>query len=118
MPRFIESAAVIAAAGNPPKKISEYIGRVKTGEAALSIARMISPPGWIEPGQTPDFAEYSLVLQGVLRVESRDGTVEVGAGRAIALSPGEWVRYSTPRGAEYLSVCVPAFTPESAHRDP
>lgn len=118
MPRFIESAALIAAAGNMPKKISEYIGRVKTGDSSLSIARMVSPPGWVEPGQTPDFAEYSLVLKGVLRVETRAATLEIKEGQAVALSPGEWVRYSTPHGAEYLSVCVPAFSPDTVHRDP
>ncbi|HEX5367844.1 MAG TPA: cupin, partial [Dehalococcoidia bacterium] len=101
-----------------PKLIEEFIGAVNTGTTALSISRMKSPKGWAEPGQKPDFDEYSLVLSGQLSVESRDGVIVVGAGGAVHTRAGEWVRYSTPSGpAEYISVCVPAFTPEAVHRD-
>jgi ethanolamine utilization protein EutQ len=117
MGRLIEAATLIAAAGNLPKQIKEYVGRVNTGDSSVSIARMISPPGWVEPGQTPEFAEYSLVVVGTLRVETREQTLEVRAGQAVTVTAGEWVRYATPGGAEYLSVCVPAFSPDTVHRD-
>jgi hypothetical protein len=117
MARLIESATVVAAAGNLPKHIKEYVGRVNTGETSVSIARMISPPGWVEPGQTPEFAEYSLVVVGTLHVETEEQTLEVRAGQAVTVNAGECVRYSTPHGADYLSVCVPAFSPQTVHRD-
>jgi mannose-6-phosphate isomerase-like protein (cupin superfamily) len=119
MPRLIERPAVIEAAGNKPKRIEEYAGRVNTGHEALSVARMISPEGWAEPGQTPEFEEVSVVLRGLLRVESRAGTLDVRAGQAVVAAPGEWVRYSTPApgGAEYIAVCRPAFSPDIVHRD-
>jgi mannose-6-phosphate isomerase-like protein (cupin superfamily) len=109
----------VEAAGEPPKRIEEYVGRVRTGHANISIAHMKSPGGWSEPGQTPEFAEYTLVLRGVLRVETRDGVFEVRGGQAIEVEAGAWVRYSTPEadGAEYIAVCVPAFGLEQAHRD-
>ena len=116
---LIETATILAAAGNLPKRIAEYVGRVNTGDDALSIAKMESPGGWEEPGQTPEFNEYTLVLRGSLRVESRTGQTEVSAGQAYLAPAGEWVRYSTPgeNGAEYISVCVPAFSPQTVHRD-
>lgn len=119
MARLIERPTRIAAAGNKPKIIEEYVGRVNSRTDAVSIARMTSPPGWEEPGQTPEFDEYTLVLAGVLRVETRAGTFDVGAGQAIHAPRGEWVRYSTPtpEGAQYVAVCLPAFAPESVHRD-
>jgi len=119
MPRFIEQPTVVQAAGNKPKRIEEFIGRVNTGDETISIARMVSPGGWVEPAQTPEFREMSLVLKGILRVEYADGVTEVKAGQAIILEPGEWVRYSTPgkEGAEYIAICTPAFTPETVHRD-
>lgn len=117
---LIEKPTVIAAAGNLPKRIAEYVGRVNSGTPALSIAHMNSPNGWQEPGQTPEFDEYTLVLGGSLRVETRSGTIEVPAGQAIVAHKGEWVRYSTPgpEGADYISVCTPAFSPDTVHRDP
>lgn len=120
MPTLIEGPTVVAAAGSIPKRIEEYVGRARTGEAGVSIARMRSPAGWVEPGQTPEFDEYSLVLQGTLRVESRQGSLDVRAGQAVLVRRGEWVRYSTPapQGAEYVSVCLPAFSPGTVHRDP
>jgi len=119
MPTFIKKAAVIQAAGNKPKVIEEYIGRVNSNTADVSIARMQSPPGWIEPGQTPEFEEYTLVLKGMLKVESGTGVVEVRAGQAVIARRGEWVRYSSPGpdGAEYISVCLPAFAPDTVHRE-
>jgi mannose-6-phosphate isomerase-like protein (cupin superfamily) len=119
MPELIAQPARVEAAGNRPKLIEEYIGRVNTRHSELSIARMHSPAGWIEPGQAPDFDEYTVVLAGRLRVEHRDGVIEVGAGQAVVVRAGEWVRYSTPEadGAEYLAVCLPAFSLETAHRD-
>lgn len=119
MPILIQCPTVIQAAGNPPKQIEEYVGRANSGTGSLSIARMKSPGGWSEPGQTPDFDEYSIVLRGILRVESREGTFDVGAGQAVIAAAGQWVRYSTPgpEGAEYLAVCLPAFSPETVHRD-
>ena len=117
MPTLIEKPTVIEAAGNLPKRIEEFIGRVNSGTEAVSIARMKSPAGWVEPGQTPEFDEYTVVLAGVLRVESREGVIEVRAGQAVIARRGEWVRYSTPEGAEYLAVCLPAFSPGMVHRD-
>ena len=119
MARLIPTPVRVEAAGAPPKIIEEYIGRVNTAEAAVSIARMRSPSGWSEPGQTPEFDEYTLVLCGSLRVETRGETIVVGAGQAVHVSRGEWVRYSSPgpEGAEYVAVCLPAFSPDTAHRD-
>ena len=119
MPRLIESPTVIQAAGNKPKRIEEFIGRVNSQTDALSIARMKSPAGWVEPGQTPEFDEYTVVLEGMLRVESHGGTIDVQAGQAVITPAGQWVRYSTPEpeGAEYIAVCLPAFLPETVHRD-
>lgn len=115
----IDKPAIIAAAGSKPKRIEEYVGRVKTGCTAVSIARMKSAGGWQEPGQRPEFSEYTLVLRGMLRVETTDGTIDIAAGQALIVPAGEWVRYSTPNpeGAEYIAVCLPAFAPETVHRD-
>ena len=118
MPKLIAAPTRISAAGNIPKQIEEFIGRVNSGDGQLSIARMKSPPGWVEPGQRPDFQEISVVLSGSLRVEHENGTFEVAAGQAVVCQPGEWVRYSTPKGAEYIAVCLPAFSPDMVHRDP
>jgi mannose-6-phosphate isomerase-like protein (cupin superfamily) len=119
MPRLIEAPAVVAAAGTKPKRIEEFAGRVNSGHAAVSVARMISPSGWQEPGQRPEFEEITIVLRGMLRVEHEAGIVDVHAGQGIATQPGEWIRYSTPGpdGAEYVAVCVPAFSPATVHRD-
>ncbi len=119
MPRLIEAPSVIEAAGSKPKRIEEYAGRVNSGHQAVSVARMKSPEGWVEPGQTPEFEEISLVLDGLLRVEHKGGVIDVRAGQAVTASPGEWVCYSTPEpgGAEYVAVCLPAFSPETVHRD-
>ncbi len=119
MPTLIKKPTVIEAAGNKPKLIQEFIGRVNSGTEALSIARMKSPEGWVEPGQTPEFDEYTLVLSGMLRVETIEGTFDIHAGEAIIAHKGEWVRYSSPSsdGAEYLAVCSPAFSPSTVHRD-
>ena len=119
MPRLIEGPTVVPSAGTKPKRIEEFIGRVKSGTAGVSVARMASPEGWVEPGQTPEFDEYTLVLEGMLRVESRSGTIDVHAGQAVIAEKGEWVRYSTPLpgGARYVAVCVPAFSPDTVHRD-
>jgi mannose-6-phosphate isomerase-like protein (cupin superfamily) len=116
----IDGPTIIEAAGNKPKRIEEYFGRVNSGHSALSVARMESPQGWVEPGQTPEFDEFTLVLRGTLRVEGRDGDLEIGAGQAVLAPAGEWVRYSSPHegGAEYLAVCLPAFSPDTVHRDP
>jgi mannose-6-phosphate isomerase-like protein (cupin superfamily) len=120
MPTHLRAPSVIQAAGNKPKVIEEYIGRVNSGTAAVSVARMKSPPGWVEPGQTPEFDEYTVVLRGALRVTSRDGVVDVRAGEAVIAHKGEWVQYSSPdpEGAEYVAVCVPAFSIDTVHRDP
>ena len=119
MPRLLAGPTVIAAAGNKPKRIEEYIGRVNSGHAALSVARMRSPQGWVEPGQTPEFEECTVVLAGCLRVEFAGGALDGAAGQAVVTAPGEWVRYSTPYGeTEYIAVCLPAFSPETVHRDP
>jgi mannose-6-phosphate isomerase-like protein (cupin superfamily) len=119
MPTLIERPTRITAAGNKPKRIDEYVGRVNTGEAGVSIAHLNSPAGWVEPGQRPEFDEYTLVLRGALRVEHRGGALDVSAGQAVLVRRGEWVRYSTPGddGAEYVAVCIPAFSPETVHRD-
>jgi mannose-6-phosphate isomerase-like protein (cupin superfamily) len=119
MPTVISAPAIIQAAGNKPKRIEEYIGRVNSHTDEVSIARMTSPPGWVEPGQTPEFDEFTVVLKGMLRVESQDSTVDVRAGQAVIVSTGEWVRYSSPEegGAEYIAVCLPAFSPGTVHRD-
>jgi mannose-6-phosphate isomerase-like protein (cupin superfamily) len=119
MPRLIASPTRVEAVGTPPKTIEEFVGRVNSGDTEVSIARMKSPSGWSEPGQTPEFAEYTVVLRGELVVETRGETFYVGAGQAIVTEPGEWVRYSTPgsEGAEYVAVCLPAFSPSTVHRD-
>ncbi len=119
MPRLIASPTRIQAAGNKPKLIDELVGRVNNQETRLSIARMRSPSGWEEPGQCPEFDEYTVVLQGELLVESKTGELRVQAGQAVLASAGEWVRYSTPgpQGAEYIAVCLPAFAPGMVHRD-
>jgi len=119
MPTLIDRPTVIAAAGNKPKRIEEYAGRVNSGHSAVSVARMKSPAGWVEPGQSPQFEEITVVLSGMLRVEHRGGILDVRAGQAVVARPGEWVRYSSPEpeGAEYVAVCLPAFSPETVHRD-
>ena len=119
MPKLIDGPVVVAAAGEPPKRIEEYAGRVRTGHQAISVARMVSPSGWREPGQRPEFEEITVVLKGTLVVEHEVGRMEVAAGQAVVTSPGEWVRYSTPGadGAEYVAVCLPAFSPATVHRD-
>ena len=119
MPVLISQPTQIKAAGNKPKIIKEFIGRVNSKTSALSIAKMESPSGWIEPGQTPEFDEYTIVLKGMLRVTSKSGTLDVKAGQAVITHAGEWVKYSTPEpdGAEYIAVCLPAFSPNSVHRD-
>ena len=119
MPSLIAEPTIIEAAGNLPKKIEEYAGRVNTGTDAVSIARMTSPAGWEEPGQRPEFDEWTLVLAGVLVVDHEQGQLEVAAGQAVGVTAGEWVRYRTPypEGASYLSVCLPAFSPETVNRD-
>jgi mannose-6-phosphate isomerase-like protein (cupin superfamily) len=120
MARLIETPSIVEAAGNKPKIIEEYVGRVNSGTAAVSIARMKSPGGWVEPGQQPDFDEYTLVLKGTLRVRTRGRVLDVAAGSAVVVSAGEWVQYSTPdpEGAEYIAVCLPAFSPQTVNRDP
>lgn len=119
MPIHIAKPTIIDAAGNLPKRIEEYVGRVNSGHAAVSVARMVSPAGWREPGQRPEFEEVTIVLRGTLQVEHEGGSVTVRAGEAVVTKPGEWVRYSTPDpgGAEYVAVCVPAFSPATVHRD-
>src|SRR5258706_8938716 len=119
MPRLIEKATVVAAAGTKPKQIQEFAGRVNSGHAGVSVARMVSPSGWQEPGQRPDFEEITVVLRGMIRVEHEGGSLDVHAGQAVVAEPGEWIRYSTPGpdGAEYVAVCRPAFSPATVHRD-
>ena len=119
MPRLIAAPTVIEAAGTKPKLIEEFAGRVNSGHDEVSVARMKSPSGWLEPGQTPDFEEITVVLGGMLQVEYEGGVLEVRAGQAVVCAPGEWVRYSSPEpgGAEYVAVCLPAFSPEIVHRD-
>ena len=119
MPQLIEAPAVVEAAGTKPKRIEEYAGRVRTDHADVGVARMRSPQGWLEPGQRPEFEEITVVLKGMLQVEFEGGVLEVRAGQAVVCKPGEWVRYSTPEegGAEYVAVCLPAFSMETVHRD-
>jgi mannose-6-phosphate isomerase-like protein (cupin superfamily) len=119
MPRLIEAPTIVTAAGNKPKRIEEYVGRIRSGHENVSVARMVSPGGWVEGAQQPEFEEITVVLRGSLRVESDEGMLEVGAGQAVVARRGERVRYSTPgeEGAEYISVCLPAFSPQSVHRD-
>ena len=119
MPRLLDSPTTVEAAGTPPKQIAEYIGRIATNHKHISVARMKSPGGWREPGQRPEFDEISLVLSGTLRVEHEAGQLDVRAGQAVIVVRGEWVRYSTPdpEGAEYVAICLPAFSEDSAHRD-
>ena len=120
MPRFIENATVIEAAGNKPKLIREFAGRVNSGHEAVSVAWMTSPEGWVEPGQRPEFEEITVVLRGALQVDHEAGTMTVKEGQAVVAEPGEWVRYSSPEagGAEYIAVCLPAFSPDTVRRDP
>lgn len=119
MPRLIEQPTRVAAAGTKPKQIEEYAGLVNSGHREVSVARMTSPAGWQEPGQRPEFEEITLVLRGMVRVEHEGGVLDIRAGQAVVTAPGEWVRYSTPEpgGAEYVAVCLPAFSPASVHRD-
>lgn len=119
MPRLIPKPTVIPCVGTKPKQIQEFAGRVNSGHASVSVARMISPSGWTEPGQRPAFEEITVVLKGTLHVEHEKGALDVHAGEAVVASPGEWVRYSTPgpEGAEYVAVCLPAFSPDTVHRD-
>ena len=119
MPQLIEAPTIVEAAGNKPKRIEEYAGRVNSGHESVSVARMRSPSGWQEPGQRPEFEELTVVLSGMLKVEHEGGSLEVRAGQAVIAKPGEWVRYSTPEvdGAEYIAVCLPAFSPDTVHRD-
>ena len=119
MPTLIARPTIVQAVGNKPKRIEEFIGRVNSGTTDVSIARMTSPSGWVEPGQTPEFDEYTLVLRGELTVESQGSQLTVQAGQAVIVPAGEWVRYSTPHpeGAEYIAVCLPGFAPETVHRD-
>ena len=119
MPQIIQTPKRIEAAGSPPKIIEEFIGRVVSSTERASVARMTSPSGWSEPGQTPEFDEFTLVLRGCLHVETREGARDVHANQAVIAPKGQWVRYSTPssEGAEYIAVCVPAFSPQGVHRD-
>jgi quercetin dioxygenase-like cupin family protein len=119
VPTLIPAPTIIQAAGNKPKRIEEYAGRVNSGDADVSVARMLSPEGWQEPGQRPEFQEITLVLRGTLRVEHEGGVLAVHAGQAVVSRPGEWVRYGTPAagGAEYVAICLPAFSPATVHRD-
>ena len=119
MPTHIQQPSIVQAAGNKPKIIEEYIGRVNSATEGVSVARMKSPSGWVEPGQTPEFEEYTVVLRGTLRVTSQSGQIDVHAGQGVITHPGEWVQYSTPgpEGAEYIAVCLPAFSPGTVHRD-
>jgi mannose-6-phosphate isomerase-like protein (cupin superfamily) len=117
MPELIDAPVRVEAVGEPPKLIDEFAGRASGGEERLSIARMRSPAGWSEPGQRPEFDEYTVVLAGSLSVESESGSLDVGAGQGVLVRAGEWVRYSTPDGAEYVAICLPAFSPETVHRD-
>ncbi|HEY7288866.1 MAG TPA: AraC family ligand binding domain-containing protein [Vicinamibacterales bacterium] len=119
MPRLIPAPSIVQAAGTKPKRIEEFAGRVNSGHSDVSVARMQSPSGWQEPGQRPEFEEITVVLRGMVRVEHAQGTLDVRAGQAVVTAPGEWVRYSTPEpeGAEYIAVCIPAFSPATVHRD-
>jgi ethanolamine utilization protein EutQ (cupin superfamily) len=117
MPDLIEGPSRVEAAGTKPKLIDEYVGRVNTGEDRVSVAHMRSPAGWVEPGQRPEFDEYTVVLSGRIEIEHDGGTLSVAAGQAVLTRAGEWIRYSTPEGAEYIAVCLPAFAPDTVHRD-
>jgi mannose-6-phosphate isomerase-like protein (cupin superfamily) len=119
MPTLIQQPAVVQAAGTKPKRIEEYAGRVNSGHTGVSVARMLSPEGWEEPGQRPEFEEITVVLRGLVRVEHEGGALDVRAGQAVVAAPGEWVRYSSPEpgGAEYVAICLPAFSPATVHRD-
>lgn len=117
MPHLIAEPVRVEAAGEPPKLIEEFAGRASNSEERVSVARMRSPAGWSEPGQRPEFDEYTVVLSGMLRVESKDSSLDVQAGQGVLAPGGEWVRYSTPEGAEYIAVCLPAFAPDTVHRD-
>lgn len=119
MPRLVPAPTTVSAPGNPPKRIDEYIGRLNTGDTEISVAHMRSPTGWSEPGQRPEFRELTLVLAGQLRVEHEGGEMLVNAGQAVIAEPGEWVRYSSPTGggAEYVAICLDAFSPAIVHRD-
>lgn len=119
MARLIAKPSLIEAAGRPPKRIEEFVGRVNSGDGSLSLAKMTSPEGWVEPGQRPEFDEYTLVLEGCLAVETEQGELLVRAGQAVHAAAGEWVRYSSPEpgGAVYVAVCLPAFSPSTVHRD-
>jgi mannose-6-phosphate isomerase-like protein (cupin superfamily) len=119
MPTLIPSPSIVKAVGNKPKVIEEFIGRVNTSTSGVSIARMRSPGGWIEPGQIPEFDEYTVVLRGILHVVTKTGSIDVSAGQAIIVTKGEWVQYGSPEpgGAEYIAVCLPAFSPDIVHRD-
>lgn len=120
MPTLIPAPSRVTAAGNKPKLIDEYVGRVNSDTRELSVAHMRSPGGWVEPGQTPEFREVTVVLKGMLRVEHKEGSLDVRAGQAVVCQPGEWVRYSSPEeeGAEYIAICLPAFSMDTVHRDP
>ncbi len=117
MPTLIPTPTTIESAGNKPKRIDEFVGRVNTGDDGISVAVMESPAGWVEPGQTPEFTEYTIVLDGELRVDHEGGQLVVAAGQAVVTRPGEWVRYSTPTATRYVAVCLPAFSPQTVHRD-
>jgi mannose-6-phosphate isomerase-like protein (cupin superfamily) len=120
MPKLIDTPTVIEAAGNKPKKIEEFVGRVNTGTREISVARMTSPAGWVEPGQVPEFMEITCVLRGEIHVAYQEGILVVKSGQTVVAEAGEWVRYSTPspEGAEYIAICLPAFSPDTVHRDP
>ncbi|GAA4408363.1 hypothetical protein GCM10023187_30120 [Nibrella viscosa] len=119
MPTLLAQPTIIEAAGNKPKRIEEYAGRVNSNHSHVSVARMVSPAGWEEPGQRPEFEEITIVLKGMVRVEYEGGHLDVRAGQAVVAHPGEWIRYSSPEpeGAEYVAVCLPAFSPDTVHRD-
>jgi quercetin dioxygenase-like cupin family protein len=117
VPHLVEAPTVVESAGNAPKRIEEYAGRASTGEERVSVARMTSPPGWAEPAQVPEFTEITVVLDGAVHVEHDGGTLAVETGQAVVCAPGERIRYHTPEGAEYVAVCLPAFSPETVHRE-
>jgi len=119
MPRLIDTPTVIEAAGNKPKRIEEYVGKVNTQTSEISVARMTSPGGWVEPGQTPEFKEITYVISGELHVEHKEGILKVKSGQTVITEPNEWVRYSTPtpEGAAYIAICLPGFSPDTVHRD-
>ena len=117
MPILIEQPTRVQAAGNKPKLIDEFVGRLNSKTEGVSVAHMRSPEGWLEPGQTPEFDEYTIVLQGMVRVTHKGGKMDVKPGQAVVARKGEWVQYSTPEGAEYIAICVPAFSPDKVNRD-